>query len=70
MKDTGKCPKCKGAPIIYLEGKQKMPSGYIKVKTNEEEYVQVDRYVCSVCGFMEEWIPEPDLARLRAMCNI
>ena len=61
MKNTRKCPKCGGSDIIFLPGSAG-PYGNgnnimkgLKIKSVKSA-VPVDRYICTRCGFSEEWI--------------
>lgn len=58
MKKTRKCPKCGGSDIIFVPGSagaygngNNIMKG-LKIKSA----VPVDRYICTTCGFSEEWI--------------
>lgn len=60
MKNTGRCPKCDGNNLIRIPG---CADGYgagnnIKYGITIFSYIKVTRYVCSNCGFSEEWIDE------------
>ncbi len=67
MKKTGKCPKCGGTDIIIIHGK----CGAYGVGNNIQtgltilSAVLVDRYVCSLCGYSEEWIKTDDIQKLK-----
>ena len=61
MKNTKKCPKCGGSDIIFVPGSAG-PYGNgnnimegLKIKSIKSA-VPVDRYICTRCGFSEEWI--------------
>ena len=61
MKNTKKCPKCGGSDIIFVPGSAG-PYGNgnnimegLKIKSIKSA-VLVDRYICTTCGFSEEWI--------------
>jgi hypothetical protein len=58
MKNGKSCPKCNSKDILRIEGAvgafgagDNIPAG----KTIFS-YVKVTRYLCSSCGFIEEWI--------------
>ena len=61
MKNTKKCPKCGGSDIIFVPGSAG-PYGNgnnimkgLTIKSVKSA-VPVDRYICTTCGFSEEWI--------------
>lgn len=66
MKNTRICPKCDSKEIFKIPGpasvgysQNTVPKGWLKS-------ANVDRYVCSICGFSEEWIAKAkDLEALR-----
>ncbi len=58
MKNSRQCPKCGDNNVFIVEGYH---GGYgsgnnIEVGMTALSSVPVDRYVCSKCGFSEEWI--------------
>ena len=60
MKNSKKCPKCSSSRIIKIPG-QVGPYGAgnnIPTRTFIPSFVKVTRYLCSNCGFSEEWIDE------------
>ena len=69
MKNTKTCPKCNSQDIIHVPGTtvgttfhNYIPAGLLPVFSS----IPVTRYVCSQCGFSEEWIDSPaDLEKLR-----
>ena len=61
MKNTRKCPKCGESDIIFVPGSAG-PYGNgnnimkgLTIKSVKSA-VPVDRYICTRCGFSEEWI--------------
>lgn len=66
MKNTYTCPKCASHDIIRVPGPAS--HGYTQNVVPKSFFTKanVDRYICSVCGFTEEWIAkEKDLAALK-----
>ena len=66
MKETGVCPKCGGADIV------RVPGGIRSTMANTQNFVirgfqsaPVDRYICCICGFSEEWLREEDLEKVK-----
>ncbi len=66
MKQTNRCPKCGCEDILYIPGTVGPYGTGNNIKTGMTVFssVEVDRYVCTACGFSEEWIREEDLERL------
>ncbi len=66
MKRTRICPKCQSneiyrVPAVVGEGYGSgnvIPTGIIGV-------IKVHRYVCGRCGYVEQWIDESDLSKLK-----
>jgi predicted RNA-binding Zn-ribbon protein involved in translation (DUF1610 family) len=68
VKTTGQCPKCGSTEILRVPG-----SSGLRESTNPLPLaglvggsVWVDRHACSNCGYVENWVNEGDLERLRA----
>lgn len=67
MKNTHICPKCQGRDILKVPGTSG-PHGVgnnIQVGMSIFSAVLVNRYVCTSCGYSEEWIDEEDIEKLR-----
>ncbi len=67
MKYTRKCPKCGGTDILYAKG---YTGGYgsgsnIMYGVTIFSAVDVDRYICGCCGYVEHFVREQDLDSLR-----
>lgn len=62
MKDSAVCPKCGGTEILRIDGRSVIggviPAGWTGAKLN--------RFLCTVCGYSEEWIDQKDIAKLIA----
>lgn len=67
MKRTRICPKCAGTDIIRVEGKSGAYGSGNNIQTGLTIFsaVLVHRYVCSDCGFSEEWIDKEDVHKLK-----
>ena len=62
MKHNRKCPKCDNEEIFKIPGAPNMTNTVPKSLLKK---ASVDRYVCSICGYSEEWIAKAkDLAEL------
>lgn len=66
MKNTKRCPKCGCEEILFVPGTVGYGTGNNVIRTGVTVFssVEVDRYVCTACGFSEEWIREEDLKSL------
>jgi len=53
MKTTGRCPKCKGDAIKRIPGENQSKIG---VPTGMVSWAPVTRYVCTQCGFLEQYV--------------
>lgn len=66
MKDAGTCSKC-GGPVLRIPGVV-VPKGVgnsINVGRTVFSAIEVTRYGCTECGYLEEWIDSPeDLAAI------
>jgi predicted nucleic-acid-binding Zn-ribbon protein len=58
MKKAGTCPKCGSRELVKIPGQagahgagNNIPAGWTIFSS-----VKVTRYLCSQCGFSEEWI--------------
>lgn len=56
MKNSHTCPKCDSNEIIKIAGPARVGHSKNQVPTSLFTRANVDRYVCGVCGFSEEWI--------------
>lgn len=66
MKNTRVCPKCRSTDIIRINGNAGAYGTGNNIMTGATIFsaVKVNRYVCCVCGFSEEWIDREDIPRL------
>ena len=65
MKNTRICPKCSSSDIVRIQGKQEAYGVGNYVRVGFIATVGVHRYVCTTCGFTEEWIDREDLERVK-----
>ena len=67
MKTTGTCPKCEARDVIRIPGSLAAgTSNAIPVGKTLFSVVKVTRFLCSRCGYSEEWVESPaDLETLR-----
>ena len=59
MKNTKKCTKCESREILKIEGKATERSGN-SITSGWFSNAIVNRYLCTGCGFTEEWIENRD----------
>lgn len=66
MKRTKKCPKCGSFDIIRFDGSygNGAVGNNIIVGMSVLSAVNVNRYVCTSCGFIEEWVDDNDISKL------
>lgn len=72
MKYSKKCPKCGSSDILYAKG---YTGGYgagsnIFYGMTVFSAVDVDRYICGNCGFIEHYVRTGDIASLRSSKKI
>ena len=67
MKNTRKCPKCGNEDIFLIKGYTGAYGTGNNVEVGKSIFsaIPVDRYVCSRCGYSEEWIRTEDIRKLR-----
>jgi ssDNA-binding Zn-finger/Zn-ribbon topoisomerase 1 len=53
MKTTGKCPKCGLGKVAVIPSKL---GTYNQIKTDFSSSVDVTRYICTACGYMEQYV--------------
>jgi hypothetical protein len=57
MKNTGKCPKCGSEEIVRIPNDFCWRiGGVVRVDVSLFCSVNIARYMCGNCGYMEEWI--------------
>lgn len=62
MKNSQTCPKCQKQHIIRIPGQSGAhgSGNNIPVGLTIFSSIKVTRFVCTHCGFSEEWIDSPD----------
>lgn len=66
MRSTGVCPKCKGNEIYTDRDLVKRGDRNFVTVSNWKGYF-VDVYVCTECGYMEEYIAKKDMEKPATM---
>jgi len=62
MKNSRRCPKCGGSDIVRIPDRRgRYASGNNIYTSNFENFgkIPVIRYVCCVCGYVENWVEDP-----------
>ena len=57
MKNSKICPKCGSSKVFRVEGMQ----GIYVLRLSLASSVLMERWICSGCGYSEEWLTEDDL---------
>jgi predicted RNA-binding Zn-ribbon protein involved in translation (DUF1610 family) len=68
MKNFKKCPKCECADILRIRGKVGAYGSGNNISIGRLVFsgVPVTRYLCTSCGFSEEWVDSAeDIAKLK-----
>ncbi len=69
MKNSKTCPKCQSVDIIRIPGDVRAFGAENNILVGGRllpKFVPVTRYLCSACGFSEEWIDSAeDVAKLK-----
>jgi len=59
MRNTHSCPKCRSTDILRIPGKIGGPGlNNIVIGLTIFNAVPVTRYLCTDCGFSEEWVDD------------
>lgn len=72
MKITGKCPKCGGTEILFVPSEPtfehdpyiRNTGGWLAMRVDG---VNVERWVCRACGYVEQWVDPEQLERSGAV---
>lgn len=62
MKNTGRCPKCGGGRIIRVPDQPRRHASGNNIYTSTLTLagkIPVIRYVCTDCGYVENWVEHP-----------
>lgn len=67
MKNTNKCPKCGSSDIIKVPGYAGAygSGNNIMVGMTIKSAVPVDRYLCTSCGYSEEWVNTDNIDKIK-----
>lgn len=69
MKNKNKCKKCSCEDIIRVPGQIGIYGAGNNISVGLT-YIKVTRYICSQCGFVEEWIDsKEDLLKVEKKYN-
>lgn len=66
MKNTMVCPKCRSANVVRFDGSTGAygAGNNLMVGNTIFSAINVNRYICCVCGYSEEWIDREDLGKV------
>lgn len=66
MKNTMKCTKCAGEKILFIAGGSNTvgAGNNIPYGALTTSHVPVNRYLCTACGFSEEWVDMEHMEKL------
>lgn len=56
MKNTNTCPKCESKNILHIPGWFGLYGAGNYIPAGWTSTVEVARYLCTDCGYSEEWI--------------
>jgi len=66
MKTTKHCPKCSSNDVLRIQGTRQGYGLGNNIKIGIIGQVKPTKYVCGDCGFIEEWIDDPnDLLKIK-----
>ncbi len=67
MKKTNQCPKCQSKEIIFIPGHVGAygVGNNIQLGITNFSAIKVNRYLCTTCGYTEEWINQEDIPKLK-----
>ncbi len=56
MRFTGECTKCGSLDVIEIKGNRYNSNHYVYLNNWGTKYAILDRYICTRCGFTEEYV--------------
>ncbi len=56
MKNTFQCPKCDSVDVIRIQGQRYNQNQIISLSKWATVNAVLDRYICTSCGYTEEWV--------------
>ncbi len=59
------CPKCQSTDILFIEGNVGAYGAGNNIPASIFTYAKVNRYLCTRCGYSEEWINREDIEKLK-----
>lgn len=65
MKKTGLCPKCGSQHILHVHNKGLWKRNSYHRITSGYHTVDVDKYICQDCGYIESYVVENDLKKCK-----
>jgi nitrate reductase cytochrome c-type subunit len=55
MRYTGECTKCHSTDVIEITGNRFNANHYVYLNNWGTKYAIMDRYICTRCGYVEEF---------------
>ena len=67
MKNSKQCPKCGSTDIVRFDGYAGAYGAGNNIMTGLTIFsaVEVNRYICCYCGYVEEWVDLEDIKKLK-----
>ncbi|MBO5915260.1 MAG: hypothetical protein J6Q72_07915 [Clostridia bacterium] len=65
MKHSHSCPKCNGQNILAARGETQAYGIGDNVRAGIAKQAIVTKYVCTDCGYIEEWLDKDELEKLK-----
>ena len=60
MKFGNQCPKCQSKDVVELKGSRYNTQNFVYLNSWGTKYLILDRYLCTRCGFTEEYVDVDD----------
>lgn len=63
MKENKICSKCNSNKIAEVEntiGFKKNGNGFINIPISAFQTIEISRYICCECGYIEQWVSHKD----------
>jgi predicted nucleic-acid-binding Zn-ribbon protein len=65
MKKSGRCPKCESNNLIVIPGSDGVMGRSVLIGMTVFSGVSFERFVCSSCGYSEEWFDHKAVEKLQ-----
>ncbi len=64
MNLTGMCPKCGSGEVVRFDGGTESYDTGFHIKTGIFGVVPVNQYICTTCGYTEQWVDMEDMPKI------